>query len=443
MSENKNKTSCKSSSKRTADISNNIIKFAKSFSKSNKNSAKNSNKNGKISNSSKRPSKSKKLSFKFSVARVLTFLVLVAITLGVGLWFKTPIENLLNPSHNAIENVEAKVIDESGLSVHFVDVGQGDAIAIKFPDNKTMLVDAGTSKSENSLVSYLKNDFFKNQSLVFDYLLLTHSDADHCGGMAKICSEFIINKIYRPYMYSKYVTKSGTVVFDETTDKGSNINVCETATYYKTIDAFNKEIASNGQKAKIVMTDLETVNTTEKIEGASYSIDFYAPTQKYIIESAGTVANDFSPIMVLNYNGKKIMLTGDASTTSEINAMARAELPEVDLLKVGHHGSKTSSGQEFLNKIKPKYAVISVGANNSYKHPTEEALNRLLGVGALIYRTDINGTVVANITSGAVAELNLFANGKPTGVYIHIEYLMSGVIIIAASICFSKKLTIK
>ena len=113
MSENKNKTSCKSSSKRTADISNNIIKFAKSFSKSNKNSAKNSNKNGKISNSSKRPSKSKKLSFKFSVARVLTFLVLVAITLGVGLWFKTPIENLLNPSHNSIENVEAKVIDES------------------------------------------------------------------------------------------------------------------------------------------------------------------------------------------------------------------------------------------------------------------------------------------------------------------------------------------
>ena len=392
---------------------------------------------------SKNLSKSTKASIKtlpiqLSWARVIIFLVVAILTLGIGFGFKTPIEKLLNPKQNTLEVDETKVIDENGLSVHFIDVGQGDAIAIKFPDNKTMLVDAGTSKSSNDLIHYLKNDFFNNKSLIFDYLLLTHSDADHCGGMVKVCNEFIINRIYRPYMYSKY-TKNNQVVFDETNGVSTNKNICDTATYYNTIMAFKSEINANGEKAEIVWTDLDTVNSTYKIEGVNYSIDFYAPTQKYITTSAGTVANDFSPIMVLNYNNKKIMLTGDASTTSENYAMAKVTLPQVDLLKVGHHGSATSSGQEFLNQIKPKYAVISVGANNNYNHPTEEALNRLLGIGALIYRTDINGTIIANITSGLIAELNIFATGKPIGVYIHIEYLISGILILAAIICFSKK----
>ncbi|HAJ77798.1 MAG TPA: hypothetical protein DCO89_01865 [Clostridiales bacterium] len=416
-----------------------LVQLSKEYNKSVKNN--NSKNKPKSTSTKKKSTKSKTMPIKFTPVRLIVFLIIVAITLGAGFVFKGPIEKLLNPNQNSIANAEAKVIDDNGLSIHFIDVGQGDAIAIKFPGNQTMLVDAGTSQSANGLVDYLKNDFFKNEKIVFDYLLLTHSDADHCGGMVEICKEFVINVIYRPRMYSKY-TKNGTVVFDETIDKGTNINICETATYYRTINAFNNEIGSNGQKAKIVMTDLLTVNTTDKIEGEGYSIDFYAPTQNYITDSAGTVANDFSPIMVLNYNGKKIMLTGDASTTSESNAMSRAELPEVDLLKVGHHGSKTSSGQDFLNKIKPKYAVISVGVGNTYKHPTDEALNRLLSVGSLIYRTDLNGTIIANITSSESAELNLFANGKPTGVYIHIEYLISGIIVLVATICFSKKIKI-
>ena len=416
-------------------ISNKVTKLANGLSKSSKNSSKKSG-------SKKNTNKTKKMPIKISVARVVVFLVISIIALGVGFGFKTNLELLLNPKQNSIDSAESKVIDENGLSVHFIDVGQGDAIAIRFPDDKTMLVDAGTSQSAESLVNYLKSDFFDNKSFVFDYLLLTHSDADHCGGMVEVCKEFVIDNIYRPYMYSRYVSKSGEVIFDETTGKGSNINVCESATYYKTIRAFNNEINSNGQKANIIMTDLDTVNSEYKISGVGYSIDFYAPTQKFITTSAGTVENDFSPIMVLNYNNKKIMLTGDASTTSENNAMALFDLPDIDVLKVGHHGSATSTGQAFLNKIKPEYAVISVGANNKYNHPTEEALNRLFDAGALIYRTDVNGTIVVNVTSGAVAEINFFAIGKPTGVYIHVEYLISGVILLAAIVCFSKKISI-
>lgn len=422
--------------KRSKKVSNTILKIVKQT-----NTDKKTKQTNQSIKSSKNKFNTKGLSIKLSWARVVIFFIVAVIAVGVGFAFKTPIENLLNPNQNSLETSATKVIDENGLTVHFIDVGQGDAIAIKFPDNKKMLVDAGTSKSADTLVSYLKNNFFKNDSIIFDYLLLTHSDADHCGGMVKVCKEFIINKIYRPYMYCKYA-KNDVTIYDETNGSSTNKNVCDTATYYNTIMAFKNEINSSGQKADIVWTDLNTItNEQNRIVGIDYSIDFYAPTQKYITTSAGTVANDFSPIMVLNYNSKKIMLTGDASITSENDAMAKYTLPQVDLLKVGHHGSATSSGQEFLNKIKPKYAVISVGANNSYKHPTQEALNRLLNIGAEVFRTDKNGTIIANVTTGA-AELNIFAAGKPEGLYIHIEYLISGVIILSASLCFGTKLNV-
>ena len=377
---------------------------------------------------------------KFTWTRFLIFVIVVCITLGVGFYFKEPIESLLNSSKSVEAIGDISQIDDNGLSVHFIDVGQGDAIAIRFPDGKTMLVDAGKQKHYDKLYSYLTNNFFKDNSRVFDYLLLTHSDVDHCGAMTNVCADFVINTIYRPYMYCKYV--KGEINYDETSGNSTNKNVCETLVYYKTIKAFNGEIDSNGHSAQVIWTDLDTVNSAYKIKSDTYgySVDFYAPTQKYITSSAGSIANDFSPIMVLNYNGKKIMLTGDASTTSENLAMQNSELPDVDLLKVGHHGSKSSSGQAFLEQIKPEIAVISVNNQEYNKLPTTEAMNRILGVGAIIFRTDENGSVVANITSGANAELNIYALGQGQTVYIHVEYLISGIIVLAGSLCFNKKI---
>ena len=396
--------------------------------------SKKSNKN------SKNTKNSKTIPIKFTWTRFLIFLIIVAITFGVGYGFKEPIERLLNSSNNVEAIGDISKIDDNGLSVHFIDVGQGDAIAIRFPDGKTMLVDAGKQKHYDKLYSYLTNSFFKDNSKVFDYLLLTHSDDDHCGAMANVCADFVINTIYRPYMYCKYV--KGEINYDETNGNTTNKNVCETLVYYKTIKAFNGEINSNGQATQIIWTDLDTVNSAYKIKSDTYgfSIDFYAPTQKYITSSAGSIANDFSPIMVLNYNDKKIMLTGDASTTSETLAMQNAELPDVDLLKVGHHGSKSSSGQAFLEKIKPEIAVISVNNKEYNKLPTTEAMNRILGVGATIFRTDENGSIVANITSELDAQLNIYALGQGQTIYIHVEYLISGILVLAVGLCFNKKI---
>ena len=386
-----------------------------------------------MSNSKK---KTKKQKIYFSKTRVVIFLIVLVLTISCGLLFKEPIENLLNKKD--LSNTDASVIDESGLSVHFIDVGQGDSIAIRFPDGKTMLVDAGTTASSNKLCNYLSTNFFKSNEVVFDYLLLTHSDADHCGGMPAICEKFVINTIYRPYMYC---VKND---IDETGGNSSNKNICSTKIYYDTISAFNSEINSNGENAKIVWTDIDVVSTTEKIEGTNYSIDFYAPTLKYLTNSdtVGTIANDFSPIMVLNYNNRKIMLTGDASISSEQNAIARTKLPDVDLLKVGHHGSKTSSGENFLKQIKPEIAVISVGEGNSYKHPTTETLNRLTAVGANIYRTDVNGNIIANIASDANGTIQIVVGAVSNGVQIRVEYLMAGIIILSLSLCFGIKIKV-
>ena len=375
----------------------------------------------------------------FTWARVFIFVVVASITLGVGLVFRTPIENVLNKKSNTFGDVST--FDINGLSMHFVDVGQGDSIAIRFPDSKTMLIDAGPRKSKESLINYLKTEFFAENEFVFDYVLLTHSDEDHCGGMVDVCNNFVVNKIFRPYMYSKY-SKNNQVIFDETDGDATGKKVCETATYYNTIQAFNSEINSNGESAEVVKVELDLMNSSQKIEGENYYFDFYGPYATYITESAGTIENDFSPLMVLNYNGRKIMFTGDASTTSEDWANAHFELPDVDILKVGHHGSRTSSGTSFLNKIKPEISVICVGADNTYGHPKNEVLNRLLDAGSVIYRTDQNGSIVINIASNTQAKINISCGGTTISTYISVEFVIAGVILLSAIVCFGVKIKI-
>ncbi|MGN1213175.1 MAG: ComEC/Rec2 family competence protein [Christensenellales bacterium] len=388
------------------------------------------NKN-KITSKEKSQGKDNKSKKQFSIVRLVVFLTICIITVGVCLGFKTQIENLLN--HNT--NLSANDIDKNGLTTHFVDVGQGDGIAIRFPDGKTMLVDAGPKKNADNLITYLKNNFFDSGENTFDYLLLTHSDEDHCGGMAKVCEEFTIKKIFRPYIYSVY-SKNG-INFDETSGNATGKTVCNSQVYYNTITAFNNETTD------VIFTDISVLNSTEKIQGENYSIDFYYPTKNYITTSdvgnVGTIVNNYSPIMVLNYNDKKVMLTGDISTTGEDLALNNSTLPDIDVLKVAHHGSGTSSGSQFLSVTKPEYAIISCGKDNSYGHPTAQALNRLTAVGSEIYRTDLNGNVVVNITTGT-AKINIVLDQTSNEVYICAEYVMFGIILVSVYFCFGIKI---
>lgn len=371
-----------------------------------------------------------KLVNRFTLTRIIVFLIICIVAISVCLGFKHQIENLLNKT-TTISNK----IDKNGLTTYFVDVGQGDGIAIRFPDGKTMLVDAGPQSSANKFVRYLKNNFFERGEDTFDYLLLTHSDEDHCGGMVKVCEEFKINKIFRPNIYSKYPEK-GTPIFDETNGNSTNKTVETTLAYYNAITAFNNETSN------IIVTNIDLLNSTEKIQGDGYSIDFYYPTKDYIsssdVGSVGSIENNYSPIMVLNYNGKKIMLTGDISTTGEALALNNG-LPDIDVLKVAHHGSSTSTGTDFLIATTPEHAIISCGKNNSYGHPTTELINRLTVAGAEIYRTDTNGHIVVNITTQETENINIYFDKTNGTIYIQAEYIMAGVIILSIYFCFGIK----
>lgn len=354
--------------------------------------------------------------FQLSLIRIIVFVIIAGISISVGLIFKAPIEAYLNNN-----SIEQKAIDENGLSVHFIDVGQGDSIFIEFPDNKTMLIDAGPSSSANIITNYI-NNLQITENNVINYVLLTHSDEDHCGAMPNVMNMFDVQMIIRPKIFSSRISGDGE-------DFLGNKLLSDTLAYANAINAFNAE------NCPIIFADKQALNSTSKIEGGIndtyYQLVFYAPTENYYSSS-----NDYSPIFVIEYNNKKIMFTGDASTSSENLVMSETEFPVVDVLKVAHHGSSSSTSLDFLNQVMPNYSIISVGKNNTYGHPTTALLNRLSYINSKILRTDIVGTIVVNVSSltNEEAEINFYFSSN-----IKIEYVIAGLVLINGYLCFFVK----
>lgn len=271
---------------------------------------------------------------------------ILMVALCVTLFFSSRLEVFfrLKPNTSALDS-------ETDFEIHFIDVGQGDAIAMRFSNGKTMLVDAGPIKGENNLRTYLNNVFFKGYDRVFDYVLLTHSDADHCGNMAMILHNYTINKFFRPYIFNE----------SETATEGLKLPTSKIELYTNVVNLL---------KSNAIATEFFKAGDIIDI-GDGIKIDFYAPVDINVDK-----VNDFSPIMVVSDNEKLVCLTGDASIEEEAESMDNYTLPDVDLLKLGHHGSKNSTSAEFLAQIQPEYVVAQVG-NNSYGHPSSDVLTRL------------------------------------------------------------------
>jgi len=281
--------------------------------------------------------------------------------------FERQFYKLLNPKVSQAE----QYLSEATMQLHFVDVGQGDAIAIRLPDNKKILIDSGTPESAAKLKKYLKTKFFtKDEEQTFDVFLITHPHQDHIGGGVEIFENFQVNNFYRPYVFLTSETEDLT---DFTFDSD---------TFSQVVQA-----SKNEPDCTIVFFDQET-----EINGANYSFQFFAPAERIYN------VNNFSPLILFKCYNKKFVLTGDLESDAEqqILEVYDEELKNVDLLKVGHHGSKTSSSTEFVTTLKPRYSIISVGRNNEYDHPNQTTLDNLNSIESKIYRTDNNG----NITFG-------------------------------------------
>ena len=236
------------------------------------------------------------------------------------------------------------------LSIHTIDVGQGDSILIQTPSSKNILIDGGDDNSHNIVSSYLKKQNVKR----IDYIIATHFDSDHIGGLDNIIDKFNVSNIYAPNYESDTVSYQNLI--SSCVNKNLNLQ------YLKEGDFINIE---------------DNINLT-----------VLAPS--YIQEE-----NNLNSIVFrIDYKNKSFLFTGDAEASNEMSIINSYELNDIDFLKVGHHGSSSSTTSEFIEEVSPDVAVISCGYKNQYGHPHRSTLDTLEKNNVLTYRTDILGHVV-------------------------------------------------
>ena len=258
------------------------------------------------------------------------------------------IKNLFNQNNNQNQNDYINTNNDL-LKVHYLDVGQGDSIFIELPNNETMLIDAAESYQSENIINYLKNLNYQK----IDYVIGTHPHTDHIGGLRDIINTFEIGKIYMPKVVS--TTKTYENLLMAIKEKNLKINTAKAGT-------------------SIIDTD-------------ALKISILAPNN-----STYTELNNYSVVTKITYGTTKFLFMGDAEKLSENEIK---ENVTADVIKIGHHGSNTSSSIDFIKKVNAKYGIISVGLNNKYNLPKEETITNWENSGTKIYLTSINGTITA------------------------------------------------
>lgn len=259
------------------------------------------------------------------------------------------IKNLFNQNNNQNQNDYINTNNDL-LKVHYLDVGQGDSIFIELPNNETMLIDAAESYQSENIINYLKNLNYQK----IDYVIGTHPHTDHIGGLKNIINTFEIGKIYMPKVVS--TTKTYESLLMAIKDKNLKINTAKAGT-------------------SIIDTD-------------ALKINILAPNN-----SIYTELNNYSVVTKITYGTTKFLFMGDAEKLSENEIK---ENVTADVIKIGHHGSNTSSSIDFIKKVNAKYGIISVGLNNKYNLPKEETITNWENSGTKIYLTSTNGTIRAS-----------------------------------------------
>lgn len=353
--------------------------------------------------------KSKTIRYSSGVFISIAVVVLVVVTSVIVIYFGFPATWNKIVSFFKGDGVTGN--PEGDLAVHFVDVGQGDCIIIQLPDGKNAIIDAGGDK-DNTTGEACEDRIIENidelKIKIFDFMILTHTDADHVDYMDTVLEKYIVKNIYRP-------------AFNSTLERDQNINphygTIETVTYNNFVKAVENEKKQGA-----------TVNYNfgkKMIEGEGYRFDIYGVSEEwYLKEKVGDEGqidakerNKVSPMVLLSYNAqsevRKILFTGD-SEGSGGNGGEKLFLEkyhtellgmDIDLLKVGHHGSASSTSDDLLNKLDPEYAVISVGVlSNAHHHPRPECLSRLANYtdgkgqkGVEVYMTKECGDIIFRV----------------------------------------------
>lgn len=247
------------------------------------------------------------------------------------------------------------------VKVHFIDIGQGDSIFIEVLDKK-ILIDAGEKEHAQTIIDYLKTYDVEKLDLVF----LSHPHEDHMGGMGEVLSAFEIGEFYMPD--KELVTKSYERMTDALSEKGKTINHLK-----------------GGMKFEF---------------GDTIKMDILSPNKEFYMNP-----NNYSPIMRLSIGNNAFLFTGDAEEIVETEVMRLGVELSADVLKAPHHGSKTSSSLQFLEKVSPTYIVVTSELGNDHNLPSPEILERYEEIGARTILTEDRGSVVFGADGNEVIPL--------------------------------------
>lgn len=282
------------------------------------------------------------------VLPIVVVFILIADLCDTGLlpnWLQKPLD-AFNGATGGLLYTQKQ--DTSGLTVHFIDVGQGDSELVCC-GGEDMLIDGGVPEEGATVEDYLRENGVKS----LEYVVGTHPHDDHIGGLVDVIRDF----------------PTGTIIMSPATTT--------TQTY---------ENFLNAVKSRDKTITRAVVGRSYSLGGAKFQI--LGPISNY------DDLNDMSVVIRLTYKSRAFLFTGDASAPSEQDLLASGTDLSADVLKVGHHGSSTATTEAFLEAVHPSFAIISVGQGNSYGLPDTEVTQRLKDAGITVFRTDTDGTIV-------------------------------------------------
>lgn len=296
----------------------------------------------------------KRKSNKQKQKKEIIFCTLVALVIAGGFFVFESVDRvreIANPSSAAIAGV-------ADFAVHFIDVGQGDSALIT-ADDYNILIDAGENNKGVDVVKYLADNDIDR----LDMIVSTHPHSDHIGGLDIVINELDVDKVLINRLPDSMVptSKTYTDFLESVKNKGIKLTA-----------------AAAGQEYEFGKGKLTVVGPVESFDEL----------------------NNTSLVVRFEYENKAFLFTGDMEKEAENSLLEAGATLSSNVLKLGHHGSKTSTSQAFLDAVNPQAAVISVGANNSYNHPNDQVLNRLDKKKVTTYRTDHLSTVIFSLVDG-------------------------------------------